>query len=161
MEIPFRTGLRGKCEIFVKDVRLDSLALEAATGNTNKLHLTLHSGRRCSHPLNPVCQAVIYRLFLDIMGQRQMQELKAGPSERPRWNLETSKWRRQAKALIMAGPVVAFFLMGYFSFGYFSAARHDWTLRWPGDESRLGGWQEKSSRGSQYLLGVGKADITG
>ncbi|EKD16593.1 neutral/alkaline non-lysosomal ceramidase [Drepanopeziza brunnea f. sp. 'multigermtubi' MB_m1] len=98
--------------------------------------------------------------------EKQSPELKAGPSAsepepEPEWSSgkESSQWRRQKGAWLKALAGVVIVLLGC------ATLKRCW-----GNSSRDGlhgkTWsldasEETSGKGSKYLLGVGKADITG
>ena len=84
---------------------------------------------------------------------------KAGPSEQPRWMLQDTTKRRQIGAFIKAVSVLAILVVGYFAFIHLSGSTNDWTFRLDGGHTSSEGQDDRP--GSQYLLGVGKADITG
>jgi neutral ceramidase len=86
-----------------------------------------------------------------------LYDQKAGPSQaRPSWTKETSKWRRQT---VKAVVVVTALLLGYMVYRSHSGAKSSWSWKLNGQDGD--GKEHGSSKGSQYLLGVGKADITG
>lgn len=89
------------------------------------------------------------------------QEVKAGPSDSElplEWTAPTSstKWQRRGNALLKAITVTVLFVLGYFLFIRITEpkAKSDWAWKLKLDD-------EPSEKGSKYLLGVGKADITG
>ncbi|KAJ5051559.1 uncharacterized protein L3040_001335 [Drepanopeziza brunnea f. sp. 'multigermtubi'] len=98
--------------------------------------------------------------------EKQSPELKAGPSAsepepKPEWSSgkESSQWRRQKGAWLKALAGVVIVLLGCATLKrcWGSSSRdglHGKT--WSLDAS-----EETSGKGSKYLLGVGKADITG
>jgi neutral ceramidase len=89
----------------------------------------------------------------------QFHDQKAGPSQpQPKkWTQERSRWQCQ---IIKAAVLVTALVLGYIAFMRLShRAKSTWFWRLAGQG---GDWNEHgSSNGSQYLLGVGKADITG
>jgi neutral ceramidase len=89
----------------------------------------------------------------------QHYDSKAGPSQlQPRWSEQRSGWRRQT---LKAIAFVAALALGYLAFVHLShdGLESNWLWRTTTqDGNRKEG---ESSRRSQYLLGVGKADITG
>jgi len=83
--------------------------------------------------------------------------VKAGLSHRqPRWIQQTTGWRRQSAKAI---AIVMVFVLGYSAFLHLSHTEVNWIWRTTGQYEKDNG--HTSARGSQYLLGVGKADITG
>ena len=84
---------------------------------------------------------------------------KAGPTQgQPRWNQQTSTRRRHAaKAIVL----VAALLLGCMTFVSVSrdGLDSDWLWRMTGQSGNEN--EHERAKGSQYLLGVGKADITG
>jgi len=91
------------------------------------------------------------------------QDLKAGPSEvQSRWAPENRKWKRQVVALVKALSIVTFLVLAYAAFSYLFLAngRQLWAWELLGSQNGNAGQQE-NSKGNRYLLGVGKADITG
>ena len=84
---------------------------------------------------------------------------KAGPSEQPRWMLQDTTRRRLVVTFIKAASVVAILVFGYFAFIHVLGGANDWAFRLDHGQTSSEGQQERP--GSQYLLGVGKADITG
>ena len=88
-------------------------------------------------------------------GMNQAQDLKAGPSIasiRPR---RASSWQRSIQAIC----IFLALLLGYSTFTEISKGGQGLIWKWTYGGEKNG--QEQSSKGSQYLLGVGKADITG
>lgn len=85
------------------------------------------------------------------------QDLKAGPSEPTlRWTHEPSKSKRLFKALAIA----IILSLGCFAFTQLSRDRQN--IIWgKGVNHNSNEWHHESSKRTQYLLGVGKADITG
>ena len=88
-----------------------------------------------------------------------LQNLKAGPSEaQHRWRGETSKSQRLFNAL----TIVIVVSLGCFAFVqlFLVQQKQTWFWRQAGDQNSKE-WYHESSKRTQYLLGVGKADITG
>ena len=87
------------------------------------------------------------------------QDVKAGPSStRPQWTREASKSQRLFKAL----AVVIVFSLGCFSFVQLFLDKQKTIWFWEKEGNPKGNdWHHESSKRTQYLLGVGKADITG
>jgi hypothetical protein len=73
--------------------------------------------------------------------------------------LQDTTERRQVSVLIKAASVVAILIVGYFALIRVLSSANDWTFRLDEGHSSSEGQEERL--GSQYLLGVGKADITG
>jgi hypothetical protein len=67
--------------------------------------------------------------------------------------------RRQIGAFMKAVSVLAILVFGYFAFIHLSGRTNDWTFLLNGGPTSSEGQREH--QGSQYLLGVGRADITG
>ncbi|KAI9054157.1 hypothetical protein LZ554_001328 [Drepanopeziza brunnea f. sp. 'monogermtubi'] len=98
--------------------------------------------------------------------EKQYQELKASPSEpepepEPEWRSgkENSRWRRQKGAWLKALAGVVIVLLGCATLKrcWGSSSRDGFH----GKTRSLDASEETSGKGSKYLLGVGKADITG
>jgi hypothetical protein len=87
---------------------------------------------------------------------------KAGPSQaQPQWTRKSSKWRGLVGSLIKALSIGAVLLLGYAAFtDSFLHKRQGWFWKFQGSQDDKPG-QYGNSKGSRYLLGVGKADITG
>lgn len=84
---------------------------------------------------------------------------KAGPSQpQPRWMQRTSRWQRQAVKAIALVVVVT---LGYIAFVRLSNDGFEANWLWRTTSQAGYGNKHGSSKGSQYLVGVGKADITG
>jgi neutral ceramidase len=86
----------------------------------------------------------------------QILDQKAGPSQsHPSWTQESSRWRRQ---IVKATALITALVLGCMAF-----VRLSYRLEsaWFWELAGQGGDEYGSSKGSQYLLGVGKADITG
>ena len=84
---------------------------------------------------------------------------KAGPSQvQPRYFPEKSGWRGQVGSLMKALSIVAVMLLTYAVLRemFLDKKRQVWVWKFHDKTAQNG-----SSKGSQYLLGVGKADITG
>lgn len=86
----------------------------------------------------------------------QLQELKAGPSAARSKPRQASKWQYMLKAL----SIIIVLFLGYTTFfnEFFSERRQIWS--WDLYRGKHRG-HDNVLKGSQYLLGVGKADITG
>ncbi len=88
---------------------------------------------------------------------RQVYDQKAGPSQaQTRSAQAASRWRRQ---IFMAALIVAVLILGYVVRQSHYDEISSWFWRLNGQNREAKG--HETSRGSQYLLGVGKADITG
>lgn len=83
------------------------------------------------------------------------QDLKAGPSDNTFQRRRPSQWQRSIQILC----IFLVLLLGYATLRNFLPLGEGrlWNWNLLGEES-VG---RKSSKGTQYLLGVGKADITG
>jgi neutral ceramidase len=89
----------------------------------------------------------------------QLHHSKAGPSQaQPRWSQDKSGWRRQT---LKAIAFVAALALGYLAFVrlYHDGLESNWLWRTTSQDGN--GKDGGNGKGSQYLLGVGKADITG
>jgi neutral ceramidase len=89
----------------------------------------------------------------------QLHDSKAGPSQpQPRWRQQASRWRLQA---IKATVLVAAVVLGYMAFVrlYHGGLEVNWLWRTINQDGNRN--EHESAKGNQYLLGVGKADITG
>lgn len=88
------------------------------------------------------------------------RELKAEPSEEETqtWAHEqdNSRWRGQRAAWIKAAIALVVLALGWTTFVHICGNGERFARYWNSDR-----WQHGGSKGSQYLLGVGKADITG
>jgi hypothetical protein len=73
--------------------------------------------------------------------------------------LQDTAERRKFGAFIQAVSALAILVFGYFAFINLSGSTNDWTFRLDGGYTSSEGQEDRP--GSQYLLGVGKADITG
>ncbi|KUJ15691.1 neutral/alkaline nonlysosomal ceramidase-like protein [Mollisia scopiformis] len=87
---------------------------------------------------------------------------KAGPSAQPEWPREVPRWRRNLGALGRIIAVVAALVLAYAAFVHtrLDRQRYSWFLDLDDSYGAQNG-EHATSKGSQYLLGVGKADITG
>ena len=86
----------------------------------------------------------------------QIHDQKAGPSQSPpSWTQESSRWRRR---IVKATALITALVLGYMAFVRLS---HKLESAWFRELAGQGAYDSGSSKGSQYLLGVGKADITG
>ena len=82
---------------------------------------------------------------------------KAGLSQRqPRWVQKTTGWRCQS---VKAIALITVFALSFSAFLHLSHNEVNWLWGTTGQYGKND--EHKSARGSQYLLGVGKADITG
>jgi neutral ceramidase len=87
----------------------------------------------------------------------RLHDSKAGPSQHPpRRNQHKPRWRRQ--------PLKAIALVAALALGYLAVVRlyvlgFESSWLWKSHDSN--GKERVSAKGSRYLLGVGKADITG
>lgn len=91
-----------------------------------------------------------------------LYESKAGPSAEQEWSREVPRWRRNIQALVKTIAIIAALAVGYVAFVHMKLDGQKYSWFWDLDDSY--GAQagvHASSKGSQYLLGVGKADITG
>jgi hypothetical protein len=86
-----------------------------------------------------------------------LQNSKAGPSEaRPQWKYETPKSRR---SLVL---IAILFSLGSFALFHLLLGQQEQTRYWDkAGNLHSNGWFQNGSNKTQYLLGVGKADITG
>jgi len=78
-----------------------------------------------------------------------------------RWVQETPRWQRRLGALIKATAIAAVLVLGYTAFVplSFDHERKSWS--WMFSSQQHSGEQYETRKGSQFLIGVGKADITG
>jgi hypothetical protein len=86
------------------------------------------------------------------------RDVKAGPSELPQeWASPSSRRRRQGSALLKPVIAIVLIILGYVGFVHILSPRlpQSWGWMW-----RLEN-HDDGDKGSKYLLGVGKADITG
>jgi neutral ceramidase len=86
----------------------------------------------------------------------QVRYLKAGPSDaslRPR---RPSQWQRSVQILF----IFLLLVLGYVTFTNLFNNGEGQVWKWNNSGNEDGG-RGKGLKGSQYLLGVGKADITG
>lgn len=91
-----------------------------------------------------------------------LETKKAGPSEaESQCQQEPSRWQRQRRTWRNIATFALAMMLGWTIFVHFCGHWRDtgrsWRLDW-GQSERNGSGEKK---GSQYLLGVGKADITG
>jgi len=89
------------------------------------------------------------------------QTMKAGPSTvQAAWSTRTTSRKTHPRNFIVAAFTVIVLAFLYLSLGskYLEAFTSRWSLIF-GTGGRS--FQSESLRGDQYLLGVGKADITG
>lgn len=100
-------------------------------------------------------------IFIFLTMADNMEE-KAGPPELPEWNAPPkSKWRAQATSLLKVFTAAVLILVAYALYVWFLDGHPDVRWRWmskPDLELEL---ERGGPEGSKYLLGVGKADITG
>jgi neutral ceramidase len=90
---------------------------------------------------------------------KQPHDVKAGPSQpQPRWIQQTSRWRRQ---IVKAIALVAALMLGYMAFVRLSRSSVGINWIWRTTSQDGNEHERESAKGSQYLLGLGKADITG
>ena len=89
------------------------------------------------------------------------QIMKAGPSTaHAAWNTRTTPRIKPARNFIVAASTVIILVLLYLSLG--SRSLEAFTPTWSLLFGAGGRWfQSESLQGDQYLLGVGKADITG
>jgi neutral ceramidase len=87
------------------------------------------------------------------------QDVKAGPSEtRSQWTRQPTISQRLFKAL----AIVIIISLGCFAFAQLFLNQQKLFRFWEKGSNRNGNeWHHDSSKKTQYLLGVGKADITG
>jgi neutral ceramidase len=82
--------------------------------------------------------------------------VKGGPFQpQPRW-IQQAGWRRQTVKFIALVTALA---LGYLAFLHLSHSEGSVIWRVKGHNGKDN--EHKSEKGSQFLLGVGKADITG
>lgn len=84
------------------------------------------------------------------------QDLKAGPSVSSVQSLRRKLWQRS----FQVSCIFLVLLLGYTTLTKLVQNGEKQLWKW-GDSGSEDNGQEKSSKGSKYLLGVGKADITG
>lgn len=90
-------------------------------------------------------------------------ESKAGPSAQPDWApREVPRWRRNIGAILKALAIGAVLALVYVAFVHTRLDKQTHSWFWDLDDSYgAQAGEQATSKGSQYLLGVGKADITG
>jgi len=84
-----------------------------------------------------------------------LQELIQQERESSRWQRQRGTWRNIASLLL--ATALAWTIFVHFC-GHWRDTGRSWSLDWGQHES---GESFENGKGSQYLLGVGKADITG
>jgi neutral ceramidase len=91
-----------------------------------------------------------------------LYESKAGPSAEPEWPREVPRWRRNLQALVKTIAIVTILAVGYVAFVHTKVDRQRYSWFWDLDDSYgAQAGAHATTKGSKYLLGVGKADITG
>lgn len=83
--------------------------------------------------------------------------LKAGPPEAPRWRREPSK----SKQLFIALAIAIILTLSCLASVQLSYDQQGKNWFWEVGDDRGNGWHYERPERTQYLLGVGKADITG
>lgn len=88
---------------------------------------------------------------------------KADPSIQQEWPREAPRWPRNIQTLVKTVTIVALLAGGYVAFLHTRLDKQRYSWFWDLEEDGYGtqAGAHATSKGSQYLLGVGKADITG